>query len=291
MAESLINSNVGHEKQLVFLNTERLIGVESLDINNTFSLSPTIYAGIGADIVVHIPKQEQAASLSLNSYLINRDYFYELTTGNQLHNVFVVKNSSDLNTVYSLISGYFTSYQCQYSIGNVPTVSTSFTAIYNAGEMQTGQLPSNILTTLQTIALQNNTITGSLLIPYGNSIYLNLPEFNTNRVQAFNVQINSNKIPIYNAGSKFPKKIELLPPINVELGVSFEVGDYQAKQLRQSALNGNVKNISIVVNDYSTNLPVCSYSFNNITLISETYSSSTSNNVLVSQNYSTKLFI
>jgi hypothetical protein len=290
MSESLINSNIGREKQLVFLGSQRLIGVESLTVSSQPGLIPVTYAGIGVDTVTYAPRQEQLSSVSISSFLINEDRFYALTTGDYLVNMYIVKDKSNLNTTYSLVSGYFSSFEMSYSIGNVPQVNSSFTVIRDAGIISTGMLPQSCVAELQTIASSSSDLTGSLLIPYGNSIVLSLPEFSTNRVQAFNISARLNKIPIYNAGSKFPKRVEPVYPIDIQLDFSFDVGDYEAKQLRQSSINGTVKNISLSIGDYSTSQNICNYSFQNVTLVAEDYSTSVSNNVLVSQKYSSQIY-
>lgn len=290
MAESLINSSIGLEKQVVFLGSQRIIGVESMDMSARFGLSPITYAGIGVDTVNYAPRQEQFSSVSISNFLINQDYFYSLTTGNSLINMYVVRDRADLDTTYSLVSGYFNSFGIEYSIGNVPKINSSVTFIRDAGIINTGNLPAACISELQTISTSNYEVTGSLLIPYGNSITLNLAEFSTNRVQSFSISAKANKIPVYNAGNRFPKSVELIYPIDIQLDFSFDVGDYEARQLRQASINGTIKDITVSVGDYSTNQSICNYSFNNLTLVSENYSTSTSNNVLVSQTYSTKIY-
>jgi hypothetical protein len=283
------NSRIGHERQLVFLNTDRLIGVQSLDITNNFSMSPVSYAGIGSQPIKNIPNGEQSANINLSTFLINKDYFWSYTTGAGLVNMYVTKDK-DLSTCYSLISGYFTSFSCNYSIGNVPEISTTMVALKNAGTIPTGELPLEPFNQLNTIRYSNSDITGTLLIPFGNSISLGISDFYTNRVQNFVISAASNKTPVYNMGSKFPARIDH-QSTQISFDVSFVVADYVAQKMRLDNLNGATKNLNLVAGDYSNsgNI-VATYSLDNLVLLNESYKAQINGDVLISQSYSKKIY-
>lgn len=290
MSESLVNYKIGHEKQILMLGTERVVGAQSVSIQQNLGLSPLSYIGIGNKALNFVPRSEQFATASINSYLINKDYFFTLTTGNFLSNLYIIRDKTDLSTVYTMASGYFNQFNCNYQIGNVPEVNVNFVAIRDVGIINTGTLPSDCLSQLTGISASNIDVTGSLLIPYGNSISLDINSLTTtNRVQSFNLQINSNKTPIYNIGSKFPKRIELLNS-DVSLNLSFELGDYECQRLRNFSQNNIVRNLTLAINDYSTNQQICLYYLPNLTLINEEYSNTVNGFVTINQTYSTKLY-
>lgn len=272
------------------MNTERVIGAQDITIQQNLGLSPLTYAGIGNKALNYIPRNAQSASVSINSYLINKDYFLEATTGNSLHNLYLLRNKTDLSTVFSMVSGYFNQFSCNYSIGNVPEISTSFIGLRDAGMIQTGNLPYDCANQLNTISNSNIDITGTVLIPYGNSISFTLDNLvNTNRVQSFNLQANSNKQAIYFMGSKYPKRVDLYSS-DINLNITFEMGDYEAKRLRNFPQSGTVRNLSLTIGDYSNNATICSYGFNNLNLISEEYSNSVNGFVSVSQSWNNRVF-
>lgn len=290
MSENLTNYKIDSKNQLVFLNSGRLFGIQSINIAQNPGLQNLSYAGMGIDTVKYIPRQEQTANVSIDGNLINQDYFLNLVTGNDLANVYIMRAKNEFDTCYNLISGYFNNFSCSYGIGSIPQISVQAIFIRDAGKIGTGQLPFNAANQLNAISTSNIAPTGEFLIPFGNNISLGIDTFNTNRLQSFDINIQSNKVPIYNMGSKSPKKIDLIYPINVEAIFSFEVGDYDLPRLRNIIQSGIIKNINLVAGDYSTNETVCNYNFNNLNLISENYSSPVDGFVTVNQVYQGKIY-
>ena len=283
------NSRIGHENQLVYLNTERLIGVQSIDVSNNFALSQLTYAGMGGKRPFHINNGEQSSTINLSTFLINEDYFWGLTTGNESSNVYILRENTDRPTCYSALSGYFTNFSCSYSIGNVPEISTTFISLVNAGPIPSTETPVAVNGELLTIGLSSPDITGSLRIPYGNSISLGISEFSTNRVQSFNINVASNKTPVYNVGSKIPSRIEHQSS-QITCNVSFVVADYTAQKLRGSGTHF-VRNVNLIAGDYAdTGNIVATYSIDNMTLVNENYSAQVNGDVVVSQSYFKKIF-
>ena len=196
MADQLINNKIGSEKQFLFLNKDRVVGVQSLSVTQNFGLSPVTHLGVGSSDVNYSPQQEQSVSFQISSYLLNEDFFLEYVTGTDLQNAYIFRDPSDISTSYSILSGYFNGYQCNYSIGNVPQVSTNFIAFQNAGNIATGTMTHDQVNDIEYISTGDHSFT-ELLVPYGNSITLNIDEFNTNRVQSFNIKLDTQKTPIY----------------------------------------------------------------------------------------------
>lgn len=278
MSDILINNKVGSEKQLLFLNKTRVIGVQSLSTNQFFALAPVSYGGIESNTIRFSPQTEQNCSMSLNSLFINQDFYYSLFTGEQLFNAYIFKETSDLNTCFSILSGYFTDYSCSYSIGNVPSLSINGIFLKNAGIISTGSMSWDQIDDLNYISTGNHNVT-EFLIPYGNNISLNVSEFTTNRVQSFEIRLNRDKNPIYKMGQKNPTRIDYNSPINVQCNFTFDVGDYQNQILRNSIQNGIIKNLTFHLADYQTSGLIASYSFDHLNLISEE-TTVTSNDIL-----------
>jgi len=285
------NSRIGHENQLVYLDAERLIGVQSIDVTNNFGLSPVSYAGIGSKTLNNIPNSEQSSTFNLSTYLINKDYFWHLTTGNGSADMFILRENTDRSSAYCILSGYFTNFSCRYSIGNIPEVSTTFISLVNSGPVPSSETPSSTNIKLLAIAVGNPSITGNLAIPFGNSISLGITEFNTNRVQSFTLSAQSIKTPIYNMGRREAHRIEH-QSTQISLDVSFVMADYQINTLRSGgSINGVTKSLNLVAGDYSnTGNIVARYQISNLTLINEAYSNQVNGDVLVSQSYATKIF-
>jgi len=290
MEQIYSNSRIGHEYQLVYLNTERLIGVQSIDSTNNFGTSPFTYVGIGNVGTKGMVRSEQSASINISTFLINKDYFWTSTTGSSLSNLYIFRDNKDFSTCYSALSGYFTNFSCKYSVGNVPEISTTMNAIRNAGTIALSELSTDASAQFTTISLSSPDITGNLAIPFGNSISLGISDFLTNRVQSFTINATSNKNPVYNVGSKFPARIEH-ESTQITLDVSFVVADYIAQRLRSTGIYGVNRTLNLIAGDYSnTGNIVATYSIPDLTLSNESYSNQVNGDVIINQSYFKKIF-
>jgi hypothetical protein len=288
MSESLVNYKIGHEKKLLFLGAERVLGVQSCQVSQNLASSPLNYAGIGVDTVKYVPRGEQNNSFSINSYLINKDYFLGAVTGNNLYNLYLTTDKNDFTKHYSLLSGYFTSFETNYSVGGVAEITVNGLSVGDAGKVPTGSMNSAQISDLNFISTGNFDVTG-VLIPDIGSIQLNIDTFNTNRLLSYSIRVESNKIPFYTMGARTPKRVDLIYPINVTCNFTFEPGDYQEQRLRNFPVSGVVKNLSVVVGDYKTNATICNYSFNNLNLTAENQEISVNGNTTINQTYQTQI--
>jgi hypothetical protein len=332
MAESNVNFRITNKDQNLYVNGERIVGAQSVSINKNFGIGDLGYAGIGFKAVNYIPKGAQSTTVNIDAYLFNQDYFLSYVTGTQTVNSFILRNSSDMDPPYSMLNGYFNSYTCEYSVGQIPRVSTSINVLGNAGKIPTGSLGAAALAELQVIntiydgdssnddwgaildgvtdsedwlyltgiitAYEDwnsdtvsglNAITG-LLIPYGGSISLNLDTFQTNRVQSFQINVQSQKVPIYNMGSRAPQRVDIVYPIDVNCQFTFDVGNYESVQTYDLPETPMVENLTAIINDYKTDENIVTYNFNNLNLLSETYGMSADGNATVTVVYNTKLY-
>lgn len=132
--------------------------------------------------------------------------------------------------------------------------------------------------------------TGQLLIPYDGSISINIDDFQTNRVQSFNIDVQSQKFPIYNMGARQPSRVDIVYPIDVTCQFTFEVGNYESPQITDSPRYPIIEDLSLVVNDYKTDANIVTYNFNNLNLMSEDYSISAEGNNIVTVTYNTKMY-
>ena len=289
MDYSLVNSKIGAENQLFFLNKDKIVGIQSLEAGQKLGLAPLSYIGIGSKTLNYIPRAEQSNSLSINSYLINSDPFFRYVTGSELVNGYLLREQSDITNNYCFLSGYFNDFQCSYSIGNPAQISTTLISVMDGGKIPTGAMSNDQVNDLKFINTGNFS-TGTYLIPSIGTITLGIDLFNTNRLQNFTLRVSPKKTPVYNLGSKTPKRIENFGS-DINLDCSFEIGNYELSRLRNFPQSGVIKNLSLQVNDYSTNAPIANYSFNNLNLINESVSVSANENVLVNVSFATKIYV
>jgi len=287
MAESLQYSRVRGETQSVFLNTGKLLGIDSISIQNNFGANTLNYLGVGNKQNFQIPISEQSSDVSLNGSLINSDSFIQ-HTGAQPINLFILKDKNNTNSAlnnYCLISGYLNSYSARFEINSIPQISTSFKFYKDSGPLVPGNLDPLSSGQLTNISSNNyDIIPSGLEIPYGDSLNLTLDEYTTNRVQEFNINYNINRTPIYNVGSRFMKRVDIIYPIEVNCSFSFEVGYLSGAKLTDFPQNKKTQNISLTVNG-QTGAAITSYNLTNMTMINESLSQSIDSNLLINRSY------
>ncbi len=285
MSESLLYSRIRGENQSCFLGSGKLLGIDSILIQNNLGSQSMNYLGIGNKQTFQIPNSEQSSEVTLNSYLINSDPFISLT-GKEPINMFILKDKNNINNNYCLISGYLSSYSAKFGINQIPQISTSLKFYKNSGPIPLNNLDP--LSSGQLVDIQNNNydiIPSGLEIPYGGSLDLTLDEYNIgNRVQDFNIDIAIDRIAINNIGARFPKRLDIIFPINTKCSFTFDASNYSGIPLTDFPQSKKTQNISMVVNGQNGTL-ITSYSLPNMTLINENISQTTDNNKTITRSY------
>lgn len=289
MAENFSLGRIRGENQLIYLGTGQLIGVQDISINQNFGNQPLNYIGIQNKNLNQIVNQEQFSDVSIDAFLINQDFFIALT-GHQPVNIFILRQQSDLNENYCLVSGYLNSYSSKYVYGQIPQISTSFKFINNVGKIPTGSLDG--LSYSQLTGIRGNIYsTGTnYLIPHGGSIDLSLNESTGNRVLQYSINVSVSRVPFYNIGSRFPIKTNRVFPITVNCDFSLEVGIYSGTQLRDIPQNKQIQDVNLQINDYNGGGTICSYNFPAMELVSETYNTTVDGNTTVTKRFTKEIF-
>jgi len=158
----------------------------------------------------------------------------------------------------------------------------------DAGKVPTGSMSPDQINNVNFIRTGNYN-TGEYLIPDIVSITLGINEFQSNRLQNFNLKVTPKKLAVYNMGSKTPKRVDYFGA-DVALECSFEIGDFEIKRLRDFPLTGMIRNLNLQINDYRTNQNIANYSFNNLNLVNDNLSVSANENVLVNLTFATKIY-
>lgn len=284
MPLDITNSRIRREGQLLFLGTENILGVQSININPEIEAVPLKYIGMKTNTVNMFPDEQQNGTINIQSLLINKDFFIQYT-GNSLVNGYILKQQNNLDDKYVFTSGYMSNYNCKYSVNQVPTVSVTFVSP-NVGKIASGQLTTFQNNQLNTIRITNYS-TGLYRVPNIGSITLNLsdPNFVSNRVLTFEIDISPNKTPIYNMGNREPVDIRLITPLEVTLTFDIEASSYNFGNIQQFPQIKDIDNITIQVKDYSNNEQICSYGISGANLIKESYGIGIDNNLICNLTY------
>ncbi len=279
------NYRIRGNEQEIYLGTGKLVQVQDLSINSNFGTAPLNYIGRGKRNVNLIPNSEQNAELSINSSLINNDPFISLTGSNPI-NLFILKSQNDITNNYCLISGYLTSYNASFSVGQIPQISTTLKFYNNAGKIPVLSLDSEPLNQLQTIQTNNySNLNDNYLIPNFGSLVVTLNEIENNRVLNFDINIDINRIPIYNLGSKYPKRVDIISPINTNCSFTLEMSNYDPTILRDFPQNKQIQDITLSVNDFNNGQNITTYNLRSMTLTNEVYGTSIDGNVTITKQF------
>ncbi len=271
------------DNQLFFLNTAKVFGVQSYSIDNTLGAYTIKYLGMGSEILNESFNSAQYADLSLTALMIYDDLIIPQATAPPF-NVFILNNKND-TAPYSLVSGYISSYSAQFSPNQIPQINTSFRFYNNAGNIATGNLDPNSIAQLSTIS---NSPIPAFNNQLANSNYINLSinESTGNRVLDFNFGISVDRVPIYNIGSRVPKRVDIVFPINVTCDIKFEADNsFINSPLSDFPQNKNVQNLEVDVYSNLSNSPMGKYQFVNMTMISNNQQINVDGNLTVTRKY------
>ena len=276
------------EQQLLFLNTGLLYGVQSYSVDNNFGDLGVEYMGIGYKQKNESVNSVQYADLSIQSYLIEQDYFLS-QTGTLPINFFII-TEGNYNAPYSLQSGYLTQYSCKYAPNTIPEINSTFRFYGNAGNIPVNNLDANSYIQLQELSGTPFPSFNSLI---GNTNYINLTlnESTGNRVLDFNLNIEIEREPVYNIGNRIPSRVDLIYPMNVGLEISFESDNYFSDTiLTDFPINKTQQFIEIDTYSSLSNQPMGYYKFYNMTLVSNKRQLTTDGNLTLTRKYIGQIF-
>lgn len=104
-----------------------------------------------------------------------------------------------------------------------------------------------------------------------NSIEISLDEFNTNRVNSFNLSVSRERIPVYCLGQSSPYEINSSNPININCSFEIEMNGYQFQKTKLYPTGFyRAQNLSLSVKDYISG-SIQDLNFNNLYLTAHDY--------------------
>lgn len=277
------------DQQLFFINTGQIFGIQDYSIDQNFGQSTLKYFGFGNQSLPQILNGPQYTDLSLNGLLIQEDIISP-NTGNFPINCFILKDKNNINTAYSFTSGYLINYTNKYAPNQIIQNNSSFRFYNNCGNIPTGNLDNSLFNQLS--GIQNN-IYPIFNSNIGNCNYINLilNESTGNRVLNYSFSLNINRLPIYNIGSRYPIKNEIIFPINVECDITFEADEnYIDSNTFDFPELQNKQNIEIDVFSHLSNTAIAQYKFQNMTQSTNKRSLSVDGNVIINRKYIGQIF-
>lgn len=308
------NYKVEKDGQYVYLNSLRLKGVQNVSASYQKNISLVDY--FGNNEIVQLPNGEPNGQCTINSLYLTSDPFISYT-GDVGSNFYLLRSQTGEDYDFSFSSGYMVSYSQQCGIGEIPSISTNWQIFGNIGTLSryrayiTNESGSYILAedgryllvenqatseaesqdyydSLNSIITGNESSLADNIVGY-NSIGLSIDNFNTNRVVQYSFSIQSQRNPKYKLGQIRPNYVLPNRPVQIDVNLEYEIDRYELDSLRQDPCNPTSKNITITAKNYKTKSTILSYSFSDMKLIGESYSSNTESYVNVSATYRTFL--
>lgn len=256
---------VTREDYNFFINSTPISGVQTASISYQNTLTPLKFISQSTGIYINRGVQESSASVS--AFLVNKDYFIELT-GNTGFNGYLIRNvTAPEQYNFSFTSGYLTSYSTRCSIGEIPQINASFLIYGNVGQFGSGE--STFVSGDFGGFVQPSIGSGINVAGYSD-INLTLNDFNTNRVLSYSLEINVPRASVYKVGSRLPIAVNYNPPIEANLNFQYEIDNYSGSRMRDYPNTIKTDNVTIIINAPNTSTALATYAFSGMTLANET---------------------
>jgi len=275
---------ITREAERLTINGSGIQGVQSLTASYNSVARPV--SNLGINSIQYYPEGPQQATLEVNTLLTHflpvpnelssyksRDPMQNYT--GTLPFSGVVDHGSKK---FYFTEGYLETYSATCAIGQIPQSSTSSVIYGNFGTdaqfdswEQTSQTPTSLNVT-----------------SYG-SMEINLDTFVTNRVNSFNVNIATPRLPIYAIGNDEPTGVIAGTPIEVNVNFEIEPDDYEIKNMRLIPDETVFKNTVITLKKNNSHDILLKYSFDDMLLTSESFSANNDSNARI--NFNLRSFI
>ncbi len=255
---------VYNDENKFFVSGQEIIGIDSLDISYANSASIAKYVGFKRGNTISTGPTQSRVSISRS--LIFQDPLYNYTGNSQISGSINYQDSS-----YGFNSGFLEEYMVNCAVGSLPKVTTNI-VVYdefrrNSKDASGSVEPPNIL------------------IPDQGSIFAVCDNSSTNRVVGFDYSVKCVRRPIYSIGSKFPKEVCLIQPIEFAASVQIDVDDALLQNSMDFFTEKENKIIVFLIKNRSRETTLQELTIPNASLVSESVSSSADGGVKLTLNY------
>jgi len=261
------------ENQHFFINTGEVFGVQNVD--GQFENPTTTLEFIGMDNGSMIPNGPRNGTVDVSQFLITDDTLLQYT-GDVGFSGYLLKSRSDFTQNFSFKTGFLTSYRVRCSIGTIPEIGATIDSFGKVGNIPTSEVPVDISSAPESFDFK---------VADPGSIVINMDELDTNRCSSFEVSISCPREPHYILGQYEPKEVDSIYPFPVTVNFQLEVDDYSGQNNFDYPCSKDVRDISITLKDLESQSTLLTYSFSDMTKVSESVVSEVGNNVAVALSY------
>lgn len=273
------NYKISLGDQLFFINSNPVAGVQSIQYNMATNVSNLQY--LGQKKYNSYANGIQGGSVNIDQVVISDDIFYPMT-GASGCNGYVILNVNDTSKNYSFASGYMSSYSVRGSIGSPIQISVGFDIFGPIGTLSNSDHAqiSNDFTNISSHSYVDPDM--KFAHPQYTSITTN--KISDNRLQDFQINLTIPRSPTFYLGNTEPSHVERNGPITVDCSFQYEIDNYTMMKSKTNSVNRSFDDISIALKTKSGST-IQTYTFNDIELISEDFSSANNGNASVSSKY------
>jgi len=283
------------ENQRFFINTNEVRGTQSVSFNYAIPTAPLLHIGqTGTQRLVNGP---YGGNASVSAHLLTGDPFLKYTGEAPFNGyLFETEDGRSLNgdaIDIAFTSGFLNSYTVNCAIGQIPMLDAQIQIAGNIGKLPSGESTSSRVSSDYSIISSTEDKDFSLKIADPRSLQLNIDDFETNRLNSFNIAFEIQRTPVYSVGEKMPIKCFVNYPISVSCNFQIDLdahdlrskSGYSHKTLRDFPCTQHTENLTLTFYDHYTESQIVQYSFTDLLLISQNHAANIDGNVVANLTY------
>jgi len=283
------------ENQRFFINTNEVRGTQSVSFNYAIPTAPLIH--IGQTGVHRMVNGAYGGEASVSAHLLTGDPFLKYTGESPFNGyLFETKDGRSLNgdaVDIAFTSGFLNSYTINCAIGQIPMLDAQIQIAGNIGKLPSGESTSSRVSSDYSTISTTEDKDFSLKIADPRSLQLSIDDFETNRLNSFNIAFEIQRTPVYSVGEKMPIKCFVNYPISVSCNFQIDLdahdlrskSGYSHKILRDFPCTENTENLTLTFYDHYTESQIVQYSFTDLLLISQNHAANIDGNVVANLTY------
>lgn len=232
------------ENQNFYLNNSIISGIQNLDISYENNIQPSL--AITDSNLNYFVSSPVTANLNLSYILSSNDRFISYTGSNYF------SGKIEYGTKYfTFSSGYITNYSLNYRLGEYPLI--------NIASLVLGELANTTGTFSYQPQILNN------FNPADNCyIDIDLDNANLDRLEAFSININIPREPVYTIGNYLPDNVIIKYPISINLNFQFSMSNYNQEKITNIFTGIIDKNLNLSFKKYNTDEKILTFNMSNL---------------------------
>jgi len=257
---------ISKEEQRLFINSKQVLGIQNLNVN--YDLPIDEVKSLGMQTVVFSNTRPVTAEITVNKLMVDQDNFLPFTG-----DVFFSGYVEYKDKYFAFNSGILNNYSISCGVGEIPSLNVALTVLGDFG----GNIPKSSSTITQ------NDIK---IMDYAD-IEIDLNDFKINRLQNFQITIDTNRNILYNLNSAYPFQVISNPPVVSNIDFGMKIDDYQIKNIRDLLCTYQVTGVNITFKNYCdpNGSSVLSFNYNEAIFLGETYQASVNESAIVNLKY------